>query len=109
MRAALDSNLLVYAEGFGDEDRVGATRALLERLTDADLVVPVPCLGELFRVLTAKARRHGPLRRPSTGQLGCPGAERGRGGRRPTFAQRRHPVRVQLARREGGQSLGVAQ
>lgn len=56
MRAALDTNLLVYAEGFGDQDRVGATRALLERLTDADLVVPVQCLGELFCVLTAKAR-----------------------------------------------------
>ncbi len=71
MRAALDTNLLVYAEGFGDQERVGATRALLERLTDADVVVPVQCLGELFRALTAKARRparrHGPLHRPSTG------------------------------------------
>lgn len=57
MRAALDTNLLVYAEGFGDQERVGATRALLERLTDADVVVPVQCLGELFLVLTAKARR----------------------------------------------------
>ena len=57
MRAALDTNLLVYAEGFGDQDRVGATRALLERLTDADVVVPVQCLGELFCVLTAKTRR----------------------------------------------------
>jgi predicted nucleic acid-binding protein len=64
MRAALDTNLLVYAEGFGDQERVGATRALLERLTDADVVVPVQRLGELFRVLTAKARR--PAARPPT-------------------------------------------
>jgi len=57
MRAALDTNLLVYAEGFGDEQRVSATRALLEQLSDADLVVPLQCLGELFRVLTGKASR----------------------------------------------------
>lgn len=57
MRAALDTNLLVYAEGFGDVQRVSATRALLEQLKDADLVVPLQCLGELFRVLTGEARR----------------------------------------------------
>ena len=33
MRAALDTNLLFYAEGFGDQARVIATRALLEQLT----------------------------------------------------------------------------
>jgi len=37
--------------------RVRATRALLEQLSDADLVVPLQCLGELFRVLTGKAGR----------------------------------------------------
>jgi predicted nucleic acid-binding protein len=57
MRAALDTNLLVVAEGFGDQQRVSATRALLEQLSDADLVVPLQCLGELFRVLTGKAGR----------------------------------------------------
>jgi predicted nucleic acid-binding protein len=51
MRAALDTNLLVYAEGFGDEARVSATRRLLDQLSEADLVVPLQCLGELFRVL----------------------------------------------------------
>lgn len=60
MRAALDTNLLVYAEGFGDPARVGATRQLLARLSDADLVVPLQCLGELFRVLTGKAGRSAP-------------------------------------------------
>ena len=57
MRTALDTNLLVYAEGFGDQTRVSATRRLLEQLTDADVVVPLQCLGELFRVLTGKAGR----------------------------------------------------
>lgn len=57
MRAALDTNLLVYAEGFGDAARVEACRALLERLQHADLVLPLQCLGELFRVLTGKAGR----------------------------------------------------
>ena len=57
MRAALDTNLLVYAEGFGDEAWVSATRRLLVQLSDADLVVPLQCLGELFRVLTGKAGR----------------------------------------------------
>jgi predicted nucleic acid-binding protein len=53
MRAALDTNLLVYAEGFGDEARVSATRRLLVQLSDADLVVPLQCLGELFRLFTS--------------------------------------------------------
>jgi predicted nucleic acid-binding protein len=53
MRAALDTNLLVYAEGFGDEARVSATRRLLDQLSEADLVMPLQCLGELFRVLTS--------------------------------------------------------
>lgn len=57
MRAALDTNLLVFAEGFGDEPRVSATRRLIDQLSEADLVVPLQCLGELFRVLTGKAGR----------------------------------------------------
>lgn len=57
MRAALDTNLLVYAEGFGDGPRVKASRALLQRLAKTDLVIPLQCLSELFRVLTGKAGR----------------------------------------------------
>ncbi len=60
MRAALDTNLLVYAEGFGDDTRVSATRQLLDQLSEADLVIPLQCLGELFRVLTGKAGRPAP-------------------------------------------------
>jgi predicted nucleic acid-binding protein len=57
MRTALDTNLLVYAEGFGDDARVSRTRQLLDQLSEADLVIPLQCLGELFRVLTGKAGR----------------------------------------------------
>jgi predicted GTPase len=41
MRAALDTNLLIDAEGFGDEARVSATRQLRDLLSEADLVVPL--------------------------------------------------------------------
>jgi predicted nucleic acid-binding protein len=69
MRAALDTNLLVYAEGFGDVQRVRATRALLEQLSDADLVVPLHYLGELFRVLTGKLEQA--LIKLGSGRLAC--------------------------------------
>ncbi len=55
MRVALDTNLLVYAEGFGDRDRVLRSRGLLEQLAIADVVIPVQCLGELFRLLDSTA------------------------------------------------------
>ena len=58
MRAALDTNLLVYAEGFGDTPRVDATRRVLEKLGNADVVIPLQCLGELFRVLTGESWSH---------------------------------------------------
>lgn len=59
MRIALDTNVLVYAEGVGDAARCEAAIGLVERLAgaDADAIVPVQVLGELFRVLTDKAGR----------------------------------------------------
>jgi predicted nucleic acid-binding protein len=57
MRCCLEPNVLVYAEGFGDEPRVAAARQVLERLEQDDVVIPVQCIGELFRVLTTKAGR----------------------------------------------------
>jgi hypothetical protein len=54
MRAALDTNVLVYAEGVGDSKRVSTSRELLDGALAADLVIPVQCLGELFRVQPAK-------------------------------------------------------
>lgn len=57
MRAALDTNVLAYAEGIGDTQRCAAARALIARLKPEATVVPAQVLGELSRVLTIKARR----------------------------------------------------
>ena len=57
MRIALDTKLLVYAEGFGDELRCGKALHLIEKLTDQELILPAQALGELTRVLIGKAKR----------------------------------------------------
>lgn len=57
MRVALDTNILAYAEGLGDAARCTAARQLIERLPSDQALLPAQTLGELFRVLTAKARR----------------------------------------------------
>jgi predicted nucleic acid-binding protein len=57
MRIALDTNVMAYAEGLGDETRCAAAITLIEQLP-ADLVLlPAQTLGELYRVLTGKAKR----------------------------------------------------
>jgi predicted nucleic acid-binding protein len=61
VRVALDTNVLVYAEGIAflpeDSHKPGLARDLLEALPDEDVVLPVQVLGELYRVLTGKAKR----------------------------------------------------
>ena len=69
MRSALDTNVLVYAEGIGDQVRIEKSRALLAALADGDVVIPLQCLGELFRVLTGKAGRSPAEARDSTAQV----------------------------------------
>lgn len=49
---ALDTNILVYAEGLGD-----AAQDLIERLPTRDVLLPAQTLGELARVLQAKTKR----------------------------------------------------
>ena len=56
MRAALDTNILVYAEGVGDEARCRQALALIETLPEALVLLPAQTLGELYRVLTGKAQ-----------------------------------------------------
>jgi predicted nucleic acid-binding protein len=56
-RVALDSNVLVYAEGMGDARRCTAARTLMSRLPGHLVVVPAQALGELHRVLVGKAGR----------------------------------------------------
>jgi predicted nucleic acid-binding protein len=55
MAVALDSNILVYAEGFGDATRCEHALDLLEALPWHNVIIPAQCLGELFRVLHGKA------------------------------------------------------
>lgn len=54
MRFALDTNILAYAEGVGDEARRKASHDLLAILPEDSVVLPAQALGELFRVLTGK-------------------------------------------------------
>ena len=56
MRIALDTNVLAYAEGVSDATRRDATMQLLDRLPPESVLLPVQVLGELYRVLTGKAK-----------------------------------------------------
>ena len=58
MRIALDTNVLAYAEGVGNKARRDASLSLISRLREQDVVLPAQTLGELYRVLTGKARRN---------------------------------------------------
>jgi predicted nucleic acid-binding protein len=57
LRVALDTNILAYAEGVNGEDRRDAALAVLRGLAADEVLVPAQALGELFVVLTRKARR----------------------------------------------------
>lgn len=57
MLVAIDTNVLAYAEGAGDERRRKQAVALLTRLPEQAVVLPVQVLGELFRVLVGKLRQ----------------------------------------------------
>lgn len=56
MRIALDTNVIVYAEGANDPKRQTRAKAVIRALPPTSVVVPAQALGELFRVLTGKAR-----------------------------------------------------
>ena len=57
MRVALDTNVLAYAEGVGDEIRCATAVTLIEQLPAELVLLPAQTLGELHRVLTGKAKR----------------------------------------------------
>lgn len=57
MKVALDTNVLVYAEGANGEDMKAAALDLIEGLPDGSVLLPVQTLGELFNVLLGKAKR----------------------------------------------------
>jgi predicted nucleic acid-binding protein len=57
MRVALDTNVLVYAEGLNGEPKKQIALQLLQHLPQELLVLPVQALGELFHVLVRKSGR----------------------------------------------------
>ena len=63
MKTALDTNILVYAEGINDQARRDAAREVVQRLPRANTFVPVQALGELFMVLTRKGQWSGEVAR----------------------------------------------
>jgi predicted nucleic acid-binding protein len=56
MTFALDTNVLVYAEGFGEPEKCRILLTLAATLPVSDVVIPVQALGELYNVLTRKRR-----------------------------------------------------
>lgn len=58
MRVALDTNVLAYAEGIGTKARRDASLSLISRLPEQDVLLAAQTMGELYRVLTGKARRN---------------------------------------------------
>ena len=57
MRVALDTNVLAYAEGLGDDVRCQLAGDLIAKLNPFNSLVPVQVLGELSRVLTSKLKK----------------------------------------------------
>ncbi len=54
---AIDTNVLAYAEGAGDETRRAMATELMTRLPESAVILPVQVLGELYRVLVGKLRQ----------------------------------------------------
>jgi predicted nucleic acid-binding protein len=57
VRVALDTNVLVYAEGVNGAARKADAVDLIERLAASATFLPVQTLGELFQVLVRRAKR----------------------------------------------------
>ncbi len=55
MKAALDTNILAYAEGANEGARQVEATALLRQIPPPDKVIPVQALGELYNVLVRKS------------------------------------------------------
>ena len=57
MKIAVDTNVLVYAEGVNGASMRDKAIELIQRLPSVAIVLPVQTLGELFHVLVRKAKR----------------------------------------------------
>lgn len=57
MRVALDTNVLAYAEGVDTGEKRAVALDVIRKLSQAETIIPVQVLGELFNVLVRKAGR----------------------------------------------------
>lgn len=57
MRVALDTNVLVYAEGLNDEPRRDRALEIIASLPAHGVAIPVQVLGEVHRILVRKGGR----------------------------------------------------
>jgi predicted nucleic acid-binding protein len=57
MRAAIDTSILVYAEGANGAEMRSRAISILERIPKGSMIIPVQALGELYNVLVRKAKR----------------------------------------------------
>jgi predicted nucleic acid-binding protein len=57
MYVALDTNILVYAEGINGKPMQDRARALVDKLAPESTLLPVQALGELYAVLIRRAGR----------------------------------------------------
>ena len=55
MRVALDTNILVYAEGVTGEVRTAQAIELIDSIPSEVIVIPTQVLGELFNVMVRKS------------------------------------------------------
>jgi len=55
MRFALDSNVIIYAEGLNDEWRRDRAADLLEAIDVSDVVIPLQAAGEVLLALVSRA------------------------------------------------------
>ena len=63
MKVAVDTNLLVYAEGVNGAEKKKDALEILRALPRSSVSVPIQVLGELFQVLVRKAGRTAPQAR----------------------------------------------
>ncbi|CDX37193.1 PilT protein domain protein [Mesorhizobium sp. SOD10] len=57
MKVALDTNILVYAEGVNSVEKRDTTLNFLRSVPQETAIVPIQVLGELYNVLARKAGR----------------------------------------------------
>jgi predicted nucleic acid-binding protein len=57
MLAALDSNIILYAEGFNDEARRAAAQSYIHELGPKRIVLPAQAIGEMVNAQIKKAKR----------------------------------------------------